>query len=482
MSVRSKFVVISFFVTYLILGLNIYNDYGISWDEPIQYEYGQKVFKYVVHKDQKLVKDSERFYGPVVEFSFVTIEKLTKLEDLKDVYLQRHLLTFLIFYTGVIFFFFLNLKILKTWKLALLGSLMLIVSPRIFADSFYNSKDIPLLALTIVSAFTALRLLEKPSFNRVLIHAIATALVVDIRIVGIYIIPVTLVLLVMKREQGFKKHLIAYLIATCFFIVAFWPTLWNQPVKNFYSAFVEMSRYDQSTGGLFFGEQVRSKKVPWFYIPGWILVTTPITYLIGFVVGLIVTLNTLRKRFDKPQIFVLAWLFIPLASVITLQSVLYNAWRQMFFIYPAMIIICLIGLSTLKRHRGMFALALILILMDIFGTTLNMYKNHPFQNVYFNHKTNAFDLDYWGLSYRKALEHIVSYDNRDQITISTLNLPGVTNAALLEPNDRSRITVTKKASSYDYFITNYPEKVREKPWYCVNVENHRLSCIYKKIN
>ena len=59
-----------------------------------------------------------------------------------------------------------------------------------------------------------------------------------------------------------------------------------------------------------------------------------------------------------------------------------------------------------------------LVFLIITPTTLWMYKNHPFQYVYFNSffKNNFnkyFDMDYWGLSNYHALRYILK-NNKDK--------------------------------------------------------------------
>jgi len=92
-----------------------------------------------------------------------------------------------------------------------------------------------------------------------------------------------------------------------------------------------------------------------------------------------------------------------------------------------------------------------------------MIRYHPFQNVYFNRLAGKdlaeikkkFDLDYWGLSYRKALEFIVTHDSREKIFIHSANLPGKMNAAILPADDRRRLVFVDRIKDADYFITNY---------------------------
>ena len=51
-----------------------------------------------------------------------------------------------------------------------------------------------------------------------------------------------------------------------------------------------------------------------------------------------------------------------------------------------------------------------------------MYKNHPFQMVYFNsiagkNLQDKFEHDYWGLSNKNAIKYILKKDTREVIKI-----------------------------------------------------------------
>ena len=133
---------IIFFAALLLVGLGVFRDYGVSWDERVQREYGEKVYNYVTAGDRELFTDRHRYYGPVIEFALFSLEKALDLEDTRQVYLMRHLAVFLMFWLGAVFFYFLCKHEFKSWKLGILGSILLILSPRIFAHAFYNSKDI----------------------------------------------------------------------------------------------------------------------------------------------------------------------------------------------------------------------------------------------------------------------------------------------------------------------------------------------------
>ena len=149
-----------FFFLLLIVGLSIYRDYGISWDEPIQRKLGLLAYHYIKEGDPTLLHINERWYGTSYELFLLFAQNNNGDQA---IYFSRHLLTFLTFYAGIIGFYFLAKRFLSHKWLALLGSAALVLSPRIFADSFYNSKDIPFLVTYSFALLSMLLYLGKSS-------------------------------------------------------------------------------------------------------------------------------------------------------------------------------------------------------------------------------------------------------------------------------------------------------------------------------
>jgi hypothetical protein len=94
-----------------------------------------------------------------------------------------------------------------------------------------------------------------------------------------------------------------------------------------------------------------------------------------------------------------------------------------------------------------------------------------------------FELDYWGLSYRKALEYIVRSDSSPIIRIHAANYPGMVNTLLLSPRDRIRIRFVPTDEQADYFVTNYrfhPESY-PYPWevFSVRVGNASVASVFR---
>lgn len=154
------------FILFLFYGFKAYNDYGLSWDEPIERESSLVTWKYLHPEDGTLVTDSVnfnmlpelhdyhyRYYGTAAQLPLVLAESLTDFTmSLHDVYLMRHLYVFLLFFCAAFCFYRLCRCLTKNDWLAFMGVLFFILTPRILADSFYNIKDSLTLSLYLIAA------------------------------------------------------------------------------------------------------------------------------------------------------------------------------------------------------------------------------------------------------------------------------------------------------------------------------------------
>jgi hypothetical protein len=162
------------------VGLLIYPDYGISFDEFWEWETGLITFKYLLERFapplvaqtpwlsaiQPLETYIDADHGITVALPLVVIKSLLGIKTWEGMFLFRHLANFLIFYISVFFFYLLGCAHFKSRAWALLGCGMLVLSPRIFADAFYNSKDLPFLSFCIIAAYTLVQFVNQPSYRR----------------------------------------------------------------------------------------------------------------------------------------------------------------------------------------------------------------------------------------------------------------------------------------------------------------------------
>lgn len=191
--------------------------------------------------------------------------------------------------------------------MGLISAFFLLLSPRIFADAFYNSKDSPCMALYIIAIYTLIKFLNHKSIRWASFHALSCALLISIRIVGILVPVLTFGFMFMAVWQAFKqkehikpilKSFLIYSILLCVLIYLFWPYIWFDPISKFLEAFSEMSRYPWPGFILYMGEYIKPKDLMWHYIPVWILISTPLYYVLLFIIGLFSTpLTFIRHRY-----------------------------------------------------------------------------------------------------------------------------------------------------------------------------------------
>jgi hypothetical protein len=502
-----------FFALFFSIGLTIYNDYGISWDEEEQRKLGTLTYEYAFEGKTEFLDFKDRIYGVAIELPLIIIEKAFHLEDSRDIYLMRHFVNFLLFFISTIFFYFLCNRHFRSYKWGLLATAFLILSPRIFADSFYNSKDLPFLSIYIIAIYTLVRLLDKISVSRAVVHGIACAVLTNTRILGIMLFFLTIIFLVWDnykvepvKTTGRKKAGIAFSISFLAFLYLSWPYLWQSPLLNFINAFISFSHFRYHGTTLFYGHPLDPENLPWYYIPGWMLVTVPVLYTLTFFAGIIRVFNSTVNTYPdllmsdpekRNNLIFLSWLFLPVIAVIILNSTLYDSWRQVFFIYPPFIIFSITGVRLIyhylraKKEKPVWHYIFIgIVSLSLVQTAYRMVKEHPYQNVYFNfiayigadNLEKRFALDYWSLSFRGALEYILANDNDKLIYLSSNEGPAYFNQFILPKEQRDRIKMVNPGDA-EYFLTYKTNRqndgIREDEFYTVKVDNNPVATVFK---
>ena len=410
----------------------------------------------------------------------IILEKKLNLTDTRDIYIFRHLLVFIVFSISILFFYLVILNRHKDHLWALIGSLMLIVSPRIFADSFYNSKDLVFLSSCIIAIYFIYRFFDKLTLSRAILTGLFCAAAIGLRILGILLPFATFIcIFLLAGKSGDiknyfttnRKPIIGFVLSCLIFTYVLFPFLWENPVMNLARVFINMSRFRWYSTVTFMGELIDAKKLPFTYAPIWIAITTPPVFLLLFITGAIITIKQLFKSFpwlvnnsdSTKDLFALGLFFGPVLMIIFLHSVIYDGWRHLYFIYPALILIAIKALTLIYQFIKKSAQRIILLtsISGIIGYYIYILCIlHPYQAVYFNSFAgntkfvfNNYDMDYWSLSYLRGLEYIVSHDTSSSITVKFNGNPKP--YFLLPASDRKRIISVDSLYDATYFMTEY---------------------------
>jgi len=492
-----RLIPVAFFGSLLLLGIWLHRDYGVSWDEPTDHQNGSVSGRYVAElllpgllrgnptlaTIPPITNYTDNDHGVAFELPVAALGLLLTPGNQQGYFFLRHLLIFFTAVVGIWALYRLGSIYFRREWLGLLAALLLVLSPRLFAESFFNGKDVPFMVFFALGMYTLVRLLARPTSGRVLAHALATAVAIDIRVPGVLLVAFTLGMLGLEILWPVAERLsvrrglllvISYLVLTAVFVVVGWPALWADPVGHFITSFRSLSHYKWPAATNFYlGQHVPAKQLPWHYIPVWIASTTPVLYLAAAVLGLAAglyqayqkgwaRLQTMEGRLD---LLLAGWLFGPVVLVVGLGSVLYDGWRHLYFIYPALLLWAVRGASVLlsfiwQQHKAWQLAALGLASLELVRIGYQMVKLHPYQHLYFSvlsaqEAENLMERDYWGLSFREGLEWILAHDTSPQITIRSFSHhPLYNNTLILSPAERARFRYlpTKEAR---YYLTNY---------------------------
>ena len=521
-----------FFFAYLFVGYWLYRDYGVSTDEPTDYLRGRVDYQRFMggslaqfKADCAMMENGDVCYYPaffsMVLYRFapygdsgpILIHKdhwYAPASNTQKIYFERHKLTFAFFAFSVFVFFLIGKKIFKDWKIGLLGALFLIISPRVFGYSFYNPKDIPFLSAYVISIYTLLLFLDKKNIFVAVLHGIATAVVCSIRTPGLIIVPITIFFYffdLFLSKESWKNYLktagllFSFLIVSAGLIYWFNPILYTDPVGNYIKTFNIMKQYPWSGYHIYLGRGIGGT-LPWHYSIVWFSISSPILYLILFVIGMgtLITKTVkirIRAHFQALRDIYLAaaCAILPIAAVIVMKSTLYTDNRQMYFCYPPLLLISLYGFVKLVEYLKKRAIRWqlwvgVVLILGLAYPLYFMVRYHPYENFYYNFLAGSkmsvikqrFTLDSWMITSKDALTYILKTDPTKYITVNFID--GTPRGVFLLPKaDQERLIINQEdnpmyvVDGYRFFPT---EKVTGGSiYYSFKIGDTDILTIYK---
>ena len=525
------------FFTIFSIGISVYKDYGVSIDDQIYLTNGQYYYQYIkslfTEVDNEYLENlkalNEQLGGadiiihPVVfEVPLIFLTNLFKIENINEIFEFSHLFNFLIFFSSLYFFYKLIIKRFSSYYYALFGVIFLFLSPRIFAESFYNSRDIFFLSLFIFNMYASVNFIKNTNYKNAFYFSLTSALIIDAKVIGI-LSPIIIFFLIFLKSLNNKtffnnnyKCFIFVIFLIPILILLFWPYLWQSPFNNLFFAFTDIVREQNNLiiVNLYQGNYILSSDVPWHYRPLWFFITTPVIILILLTLGLAFIFSRVINRlinFDEKkendlwksnyEMFDLYCLIVVFSSfIITIffNTSQFGGWRHLYYVYPSIIIISIYGIYRLKifftKFNTNFIIFLLIFLNYIYLTYWNI-KFHPFQNIYFNliskkYSINNFDLDYWGISHKSSLQYIIKHNKNYPIKVASMSFSNLETAKLsLNKDLSSKIIIVHDLNDADFIINNYMKRIRKnftinnekfEKYHEILIENKPISTIFKK--
>ena len=487
---------------FLIAGLAIVDDYGVSVDTEIQRSIAISTANYVLHDDpDRLQEAADRFYGVAFEAPLLLLtERVLGLEDPRHVYLARHVLTHLFFLIGGFCCYLLALRLSGDRLIALLVMLLFLLSPRLYAHSFFNSKDAVFASAFVMALLFASRAFDKDSVGAYRQCGAMAGLLVNLRIMGVVLFAVVLVFRAWAwfRAEGPAARRRA---AATIGVFALWgvivlfislPYLWGDPVGRLAEMVAGSANHPTVSPELFRGEMLLSTALPWDYLPRWFVISQPpVTLLLGLLglggLGLAAG-GVFRRGADAEPgaawgtselrfgVLLATCFALPLVAFALLRPNTYEGWRHFYFLHGPFCLLAtfaLMGLRQLSarglRKRWLGGIACALMATGLGAAALEMAQIHPHQHLYFNflvdRKTperlrTRYTMDYSLRAMRQGYEYLLRQTPSATINIEKKHLDTNHNwdRMILPAADRRRFAHDPSRDSDFYLRGNSPQK------------------------
>ena len=424
---------------FLLVGLATAGDYGIGLDETIQRRIAQANLNYILGQADRVATDlyHDRVYGVAFELPLLLAEQALGLTDGYQIHRLRFTLTHLFFIVGGYFCYRLAYRLFNHRLLAILALLIFLLHPRIYAHSFFNSKDPVFLSMLMLALYLLERAFRKDTLGAFLLLGAAAGLLTNLRIMGLMLIPAVILL---RGLDGFyagggpeRKHILwttgLFALTAGLTLYAATPYAWTNPVDYLLTSLNLAASHPHVELELFQGRLLASAAMPPHYGITWFSITTPPPLLLLGFIGMAAAIAAAIARpgmaFRNPrrrfQLLLAATFLLPLLAAALLSSNQYNGWRQSYFLYAPFGLLAVGGLhwlaAALARRRrwqiggyGLAGLGLGLI-------ALQVIQLHPGQYNYFNFLVDRttperlrqqYQMDYLESTYREGLDYLLA--------------------------------------------------------------------------
>ncbi len=480
------------FILFLFLISFTYRDYGISWDELAYVNTGNFYIRNFFNPSA-VVKNIELQHAVTHGAFFDVLYQLPQklFHPAATDYSLLHLTKALSASTTLIFLYLTILVLTGNPLVGFVGVILLIFMPRWTGDIFDNHIDISSTLLFSIELFLAVMLLtlrSKKNFIRYwLTFSLVSAIAFSSRLVLIIVPVIFFPIFILKnkmKESRVKLLIIFFLIFLASLIVVD-PALrsfgWDGIVKKI----IYTVRFQFPRESLFEGEFLSGHSLPWYYLPKWILITTPLVTIVLFLCGV---LRILRNN-KTVLLFILLIFLIPLLAVMILRPVLYDGWRQFMFLTIPIIIISSLGFESIwNLEIGNWKLVIgLLVVIGLFSIGYTMYRLHPYEYVYFNSfvgglkgASGNYETDYWSKSYREAVLWLEKNEIKKNKTYKIFSCDYRFSASYYFLENMKLVDQLEQA---DYAICftrwNEDRKIRGKTIYVVKRESTVLSYVKK---
>ena len=505
-------------LAFAVVGVAVLDDYGAGIDETAQRRTAISNADYVMGDRGALPISHDRFYGLAFEMPLLVAERVLGLQDSRDVFLMRHLLIHLFYIAGGFFCGLLVYRMFGSRWVALLAMLLFLLHPRLYAHSFFNSKDIPFAVMFMIALYLTHRAFRRDTVGAFALLGVVAGLAVNLRPFALLLPAAVLAMRGLDwwfaSNPGRRKGILltggVFAGAVLLVVYVSQPYYWENPLR-FFDGLATFSQHPTLVWQLFQGRAILSDAVPPQYIPVWFGITAP---PVALLLGCVGALSVCWRGWRSPRLVLrsgelrflftaLGCLVLPVAVVIALDANIYDGWRQLYFLWGPFCLLAAAGLRwragagggelpaarllrrirrVVVRGKGSASRAASgggnLRRIVVYGVAVAglgniiyaMVSLHPQQQIYFNLLVNRaadelgqrYDMGYEGPAHRQGIEYLL-----ELYPDATLHFPRDTrilNARKIIPAAERERIVQSDAGQPDFYIaSNKRRELRGMP-------------------
>ena len=388
-------------------------DFGVTWDEKARHKYGELIWEYFGGRRSRssFVEDGGLSYAGLFDVICAAAEQWLPLNR----YVLRHAINAIFGWVGVVYCGRLAARLFGTWS-GVLAMILLAASPRYFADSMNNPKDLPFAAMTVAALYYFSTVSPTwPYLSRAtaIKIVVAVALALNIRAGALlylaYLGMLVTAFAIAERNVNWRRladtaaRLATVAAAVLLLGTVFWPWAQGAPLTRPFETLLRAGSSRWNGLVLFNGQDYAAPSLPWYYAPWWLLISTPPVVIAGAILSIAVS----RSRgwaLSRDALWAVA--VLPVLLVIINGSTLYDGIRHLLFIYPILVVLAASGWAAWlsERDRPWVRRSVAALLAAGLANVLAFdVRFHPNQTVYFNELVGGprgafakFDMDYWG--------------------------------------------------------------------------------------
>lgn len=478
---------------------------AINVDEQLHYPHAKKVVNWYFTggKDDSSLhtpKTNLKYYGQSVDNFTALINRVFKIEN---EYLTRHFTGALMFWLLLLFSGLTAKKITGSWNAAVLTVFAVVFMPRLFGQAFGNLKDIPFAAGYVAGILMIIQFIKEmpdPRWRTAILLGLSIAFTVSVRAGGFilfFYLGLCMIFYLSLKPFELKQIVstkpvfvrllgqgVVILIIGYFAGLLFWPYALQDVFVHPLESLKVMEHYKVSIRQIFEGDYIWSTNLPWYYLPKWLLISTPVYLFLGTLVfiGLFIKKLVLQFQSDNQLFFDSLLLFtflFPAVYVVFIGSNLYSGIRQMLFILPPLAIGASVGIYRLFNSDYSVYLKYpvpVLFVLLMFLPLKHQGKTFPVDYVYFNSVSGGnkeawsnYEYDYYFHAIKKPVEYLkeITENENDYIVATNSNLSNYFD------NDQNLIYeycryLERSSKNWDYAIfgVNYlhPYLLKNNKW------------------